>query len=173
MIRKLVGALLLVLFVSVGTVHAADYVVQPGDTLSEIALEIKVPMGRLARLNRLKDLDYIQAGQTLEYLSEEDVQNAIAFCEAVSTGFFMGAGGVLTTEWLNQLRTDAMDLRAGRIRYVDGEPGLPAENVLEMAKSLRLLFPNDHFVPSLPHTFPEIVKKVFVVGDHFSSLHQP
>lgn len=168
MMKRLLGALLLLSFVLVGTVQAADYVVQLGDTLSEIALEVRVPLDRLARLNRLKDPDYIQAGQILKYVSEQDIRDAIEFCDLASLGFSMGAGGALTTEWINQLKADAEDLREGRIRYVEGEPGVSAEDVLEMAKSLRL----QHRPPCTP-VFGDIRSLVTTLGDHFSNLRQP
>lgn len=167
MIRKLAGALLLLSFAMVGAIQAADYVVQPGDTLSQIALDLKVPMGRLVLLNGVKNPDYIQAGQALKYLSRQDIRDAIEFCRNPFPGSSMGAGGALVMQWRAELEIAGRDLEAGKIQYFQDEPGVAAKDVLEMAKSFRLML-SDHFFPSLPHTFPEGLKKIFGLK---SSVH--
>jgi beta-lactamase class A len=42
-----------------------SYLIQPGDTLSEIATSVGVPLDRLVAMNSIKDPDIIIAGQTL------------------------------------------------------------------------------------------------------------
>ena len=48
-----------------GAVDQASYVVQPGDTLAEIALRFNVTVEALAQANDIDDLDHIEAGQVL------------------------------------------------------------------------------------------------------------
>ncbi len=47
--------------------YGGAYVVQPGDTLSEIALQMGTTVGYLAATNGIADPDVIYAGQTLHY----------------------------------------------------------------------------------------------------------
>ncbi len=47
--------------------YGGAYVVQPGDTLSEIALQMGTTVGYLAETNGIADPDVIYAGQTLHY----------------------------------------------------------------------------------------------------------
>ena len=47
--------------------NGGAYVVQPGDTLSEIALQTGTTVGYLAATNGIADPDVIYAGQTLHY----------------------------------------------------------------------------------------------------------
>jgi LysM repeat protein len=59
------AALLLLLFVLPVPAHAAQYVVQPGDTLSEIAARYHVSIQSLARLNGIQNVNLVPAGQAL------------------------------------------------------------------------------------------------------------
>ena len=42
------------------------YVVQPGDTLAEIAIEFDISLAELAALNGIEDIDHIEVGQRLQ-----------------------------------------------------------------------------------------------------------
>ena len=44
---------------------APTHTVKPGETLSEIARKVQIPLAELARANQLTDPDHIVAGQTL------------------------------------------------------------------------------------------------------------
>ena len=45
----------------------AYYYVQQGDTLSDISFEYGVSVSELARVNHIKDINYIQVGQRLTF----------------------------------------------------------------------------------------------------------
>jgi LysM repeat protein len=48
-----------------GTTEAQSYVVQPGDTLGEIAEQFGVGIEEIIRANDLEDADHIEVGQEL------------------------------------------------------------------------------------------------------------
>lgn len=53
--------------VDVGAEAGAGYVVQPGDTLTDVAAQLGTSVDYLARYNGLSDPDFIQSGETLYY----------------------------------------------------------------------------------------------------------
>jgi LysM repeat protein len=57
--------LLFLLFLLPVPAHAAQYVVQPGDTLSEIAARYHVSIQSLARVNGIQNINLVPAGQAL------------------------------------------------------------------------------------------------------------
>jgi len=64
-ISLLFGSWLSIPQVQAGGGCLATYVVQPGDTLSSIASKVGVNVWQLAKLNNLKNVDYIYIGQVL------------------------------------------------------------------------------------------------------------
>jgi LysM repeat protein len=59
------AGLLSLLFLLPVPAHAAQYVVQPGDTLSEIAARYHVSIQSLARANGIQNVNPVPAGQAL------------------------------------------------------------------------------------------------------------
>jgi len=131
--KMLLGVLVLV---AIGMVQlpqalAADYVIQPGDTLVKISRVTGQTVAQLADLNGIENRDLIYAGKKIKFISNWDLASAALWCYKRNSE--------LTSAYYK--RSYAAALRNIELRNIsystEQHSGLHAFTVLDFAKAWR------------------------------------
>ena len=98
-----------VLLLTTSNAFSAEYIVQPGDELRFVAERLGHTMNELQAMNAICNPDNIYAGQTLVYVSDKDIKNAINWCLKMLSNFhpsdndyryYWGAAEDLQDAWI-------------------------------------------------------------------------
>lgn len=133
----LVFVVVCTLSISSGMAVAGEYVAKQGDTWAKAAKATGNTVSELAKMNKVKapkDSDPVPAGQKIVFLSKDDVECALQWCEKRRGALSYGTGEF--TKVLQALT----DLKNKRIEYSPDDPypyGIRFTDVLEYAKAWR------------------------------------
>lgn len=125
---KVVGIMLSMMFSF--PITAAEYVVQSGDTLTSVAEFTGHSVSQLVKMNDINDVDHIDVGQKLRWISSVDMRYASSWCAGQS---IFGTSG----EARYHYSLHHVYLIKKIVRYDDSPNGVPFDKIFEyMAKEI-------------------------------------
>lgn len=85
-----VTVLSLVLLLIASSVSAAEYKIKSGDNLWSLSTKLGHSVKELALMNDIKNVNCINAGNTLIYINEQDVEDARSWCHLRMSQLYQG-----------------------------------------------------------------------------------
>ncbi|CAN5685493.1 hypothetical protein BH11PAT2_BH11PAT2_03970 [soil metagenome] len=111
---------------------AAEYTVKPGDTLTRIAIRTSHTVRQLSLMSGIRQTDHIKVGQKITYFDENDIVDAIKWCERRIRELPADDQNAIFFAYT------ADDLMKGHVRYSIDEPnGTHFSNILVFAQAWR------------------------------------